>query len=115
MATAADYHSLEEATNWYLSDQDFGIPEVEAVMSKVFSESRTGIEAAAWAHYWRDLNIYKENLRDNMSDAGMAPKVSQPFFLCYFKFLVKIYIICVDAGQIEDSSIGRAGLNGDRY
>jgi hypothetical protein len=27
MATAADYHSLEEATNQYLSDQDFGVPD----------------------------------------------------------------------------------------
>jgi hypothetical protein len=115
MVTAADYRSLEEAANRYLSDQDFGVPEVEAVMSKVFGESRTGIEATAWAHYWRDLNIYKENLRDNMSDAGMAPKVSQPCFPCYFKFLVKIYIICVDARQIGDSSIGRAGLNGNQY
>jgi hypothetical protein len=84
MATAAYYLSLEEAANRYLSDPNFGVPEVEAVMSKVFGESRTGIEAAAWVHYWRDLNIYEENLRDNMSDAGMAPKVSQPFFPYYF-------------------------------
>jgi len=77
---------------------------VEAVMLKVFGERHTGIEAAA--HCWRDVNIYEENLRDNMSDAGMASKVSQPFFLCYF--LVKIYIICVDARQIGDSSISTA-------
>ena len=76
---AADHRSLEEATNQYLSDQDFGVPEVEAMMSKVFSESRTGIEAAAWTHYWRDLNIYEENIRDNMHDAGIAPNVYHSF------------------------------------
>ena len=47
MVTAAEHRSLEEAANQYLSDQDFGVPEVEAVMSKVFGESRTGIEAVA--------------------------------------------------------------------
>ena len=91
MVTAAEHRSLEEAANQYLSDQDFGVPEVEAVMSKVFGESRTGIEAVAWTHYWRDLNIYEENIRDNTCDAGMAPNVSLPFFLWYF--LAKIYII----------------------
>jgi hypothetical protein len=100
MVTAADHHSLEEATNQYLSDQDFGVPEVKAVMLKVFGESCTRIEAMAWTHYWKDLNIYEENLRDNTCDAGKAPNVSLPFFLWYF--LVKIYIICVDAGQIGD-------------
>ena len=46
MATAGDYHSLEEAANRYLSNQDFGVPEVEAVMLKVFGESRTRICAS---------------------------------------------------------------------
>ncbi|KAF8809454.1 hypothetical protein BYT27DRAFT_7283765 [Phlegmacium glaucopus] len=75
MTTAADHRSLEEATKRYLLELDFGIPEIEAVMSKVFSESHSGIEATAWTVYWQDLNIYEENLRDNMSDAGIAPKM----------------------------------------
>jgi hypothetical protein len=35
-------HSLVEATNWYLSSQDFGIPQVEAVIiaiSNFFGDS----------------------------------------------------------------------------
>ncbi|KAF8810109.1 hypothetical protein BYT27DRAFT_7254062 [Phlegmacium glaucopus] len=74
MTTTADRRSLEEAADRYLLEPDFGIPEVEAVMVKVFSKSRSGIEATAWTVYFRDLNIYEENIRDNMSDVGIAPK-----------------------------------------
>jgi hypothetical protein len=78
MVTAANHHSLEEATNWYQLVQDFGVPKVRIVMLKVFGESCTRIEAVAQTHYQRNLNIYEENLKGNMCDAGTVP--FQPSF-----------------------------------
>ena len=75
MATLPGIHALENAANWYLTDANFGMVEIETIMSKVFCNNPNGTEAFAWAEFWMQLNIYKEKVSAS-EEAGEAPKVS---------------------------------------
>jgi hypothetical protein len=79
MVTAIEFCTLEDAANWYLTENDYGVPEVEAIMAKIFGNNRKGTEAIAWAKYWTELNIYEEKVKDGAgsTDLGQAPKVHQ--------------------------------------
>jgi hypothetical protein len=67
------------AMNQYLNENDYGVPEVEAIMAKIFGNNRKGTEAIAWAQYWTELNKYEEKVKDGAGgiDLGQAPKVRQ--------------------------------------
>ena len=43
-------------------------------MDSVFGTNRTGDEAASWARYWLDLNVYEERLwtADNAGDVPIV-------------------------------------------
>ena len=75
MVTATEFCILEDAANRYLTENDYGVPEIEAVMAKIFGNNRKGTKAIAWAQYWTKLNIYEERVRDG--DHGQVPKVRQ--------------------------------------
>ena len=79
IVTATEFHALEDATNWYLTANDYGVPEVEAIMAKIFDNNHKGPEAIAWAKYWTELNKYEEKVKDGVgsTDLGQAPKVHQ--------------------------------------
>jgi len=47
------------------------VPEVENVMVQIFGANCIGSEAKAWMKYWKELNIYKEQLKDS-EDAGVG-------------------------------------------
>ena len=75
MVTTTEFCTLEDAANWYLTENDYGVPEIEAIMAKIFGNNHKGTEAIAWAQYWTELNIYEERVRDG--DHGQVPKVRQ--------------------------------------
>jgi len=79
MVTAIKFRALEGAMNQYLTENDYGVAEVEEIMAKIFGNNRKGTEAIAWAKYWTELNIYKEKVKDGAgsTDLGQAPKVHQ--------------------------------------
>ena len=74
MVTATEFRALEDAVNWYLTENDYGMPEVEAIMAKIFSNNTSkGTEAVVWARYWTELNIYEEKVKDaGSTDLGQA-------------------------------------------
>ena len=49
MVTATDFRTLEDAVNWYLTEKNYGVLEVEAAMTKIFGDNHKGTEALAWA------------------------------------------------------------------
>jgi hypothetical protein len=79
MVTATKFCALEDAVNRYLTENDYGVPEVEVIMAKIFGNNHQGTEAIAWAKYWTELNKYKEKVKDGagITDLGQAPKVHQ--------------------------------------
>jgi hypothetical protein len=78
---SADFRALTDASQRYLAQQDFGVPEVENVMNQVFGANRIGGEAETWTKYWRELNIYEEQLRTSEGvDVGAPPQV------CFYSY-----------------------------
>jgi hypothetical protein len=75
MATLPGIHALENVANWYLTDTNFSMVEIETIMSQVFCDNPNGTEALAWAEFWTQLNIYEEKVSAG-EEAGEAPKVS---------------------------------------
>ena len=73
MVTQKQFNALKNASNSYLSNDEFGIRDIENVMNDIFGTECTGDEAVSWACYWNELNIYEENLRNGGS--GDVPKV----------------------------------------
>src|ERR1700683_189324 len=81
MLSATNFHALTDASHRYLTQKDFGVPEVENVMVQIFGANRIGGEAKAWTEYWRELNIYEERLRDSEGvDVGAPPQV------CFYSY-----------------------------
>ena len=72
---------LKNAAQKYLNNLAFGVPEVAELMAEIFSNNPTGTDALAWSVYWRELNIYKESLRDGKGDYK-APEVYLILFKC---------------------------------
>jgi len=57
------------------------VPNVENVMVQIFGTNCIGGEAKAWMKYWKELNIYKEHLRDSKGvDVGAPPQV------CFYSY-----------------------------
>jgi hypothetical protein len=81
MATPPGIQALESAAHRYLTDENFGVVEIDTVMSKVFRDNPDGAEALAWAAFWTQLNIYEEKVRGG-EEAGEAPKVSSDLLSC---------------------------------
>jgi hypothetical protein len=73
MLSVADFRTLTDVSERYLAQKDYGIPEVENVMVWIFGTNRIGGEAEAWTKYWRELNIYEEQLQEGVD--GAPPKV----------------------------------------
>ena len=63
MVATKDYDALHTASHHFLSDDNFGCPDIEDVMNSVFDSNCTGEEAVLWVHYWVELNMYKESLQ----------------------------------------------------
>ena len=63
MVSQKQYNTLKNASDSYLSHEDFGIRDIENVMSEIFGSERTGDEAVSWTRYWNELNVYEERLR----------------------------------------------------
>ena len=63
MVAAKDYDALHTVSCRFLSDNNFGCPDIEDVMNSVFGSDRTGEEAVLWARYWIELNMYEESLQ----------------------------------------------------
>lgn len=61
-----------------MSYENFGIRDIENIMSEVFGSERTGDEAASWTRYWNDLNVYEECLRVTQNGGDM-PTVCTDF------------------------------------
>ena len=62
MVSAQHYDALSSASSHFLSDENFGIPDIENVMDTVFGSERSGKEAELWKQYWNELNVYEEAL-----------------------------------------------------
>ncbi len=77
MVSQKQYNALKKASDSYLSQENFGIRDIEDIMSDVFGSERAGDEAVSWARYWNDLNMYEEHLRDTACTGGTrnAPMV----------------------------------------
>ena len=63
MVATKDYDALHTASRCFLSDDNFGCPDIEDVMNSVFDSNRTGEEAMSWVRYWVELNTYEESLQ----------------------------------------------------
>ena len=75
MVATKDYDTLHTASCHFLSDDNFGCPDIEDVMNSVFGSNRTGEEAVLWVHYWVELNMYKESLQTGVvEDVPMVHK-----------------------------------------
>lgn len=78
MVSQKQYNTLKNASDSYLSQEDFGIRDIENVMSEIFGSERSGEEAVSWTHYWNELNVYEERLRDS-HNGGDVPTVCTVF------------------------------------
>ena len=75
MVATKDYDALHTASRHFLSDDNFGCPDIEDVMNSVFDSNRTGEEAMLWARYWVELNTYEESLQTGVvEDVPMMRK-----------------------------------------
>jgi len=74
MVSAQHYDVLSNVSSRFLSDENFGVPDIENVMNTVFGSERSGKEAESWKQYWNELNVYEEALRlgDNIGDVPMV-------------------------------------------
>ncbi|KAK0486424.1 hypothetical protein IW261DRAFT_1559825 [Armillaria novae-zelandiae] len=71
-----DYEKLCQASQAFLSDSNFGHPEVENVMSMVFGSYQTRLDdpnAKAWSSYWTNLANYEEKRREGLTVS--VPKI----------------------------------------
>ena len=75
MVSQKQYNILKNASDSYLSHEDFGIRDIENIMSDIFGSERTRDEAVSWTRYWNELNVYEECLRVT-HNGGDVPKVS---------------------------------------
>ena len=71
MVSQKHYNTLKNASDSYLSHEDFGIRNIENVMSEIFGSERTGDEAVSWTRYWNELNVYEEHLRVTHNGADL--------------------------------------------
>ena len=78
MVSQNQYNTLKKAPDSYLSHEDFGIRDIENVMSEIFGSERAGEEAVSWTRYWNELNVYEERLRVT-HNGGDVPKVCTEF------------------------------------
>ena len=62
MVSTQHYDALSSALSHFLSDENFGVPDIKNVMNTVFGSKRSGKEAELWKQYWNELNIYEEAL-----------------------------------------------------
>jgi hypothetical protein len=76
MVSQKQYKALKNASNSYLSNEEFGIRDIENVMSEIFGTERTGDEAVSWARYWNELNVYEENLRVMSESESLAAETT---------------------------------------
>ena len=75
MVATKDYDTLHTASRRFLSDDNFGCPDIEDVMNSVFDSNRTGEEAVSWVRYWVELNMYEESLQTGVvEDVPMVRK-----------------------------------------
>ena len=74
MVSTQHYNTLSSASSHFLSDENFGIPDIENVMNIVFGSDHSGKEAVSWKQYWNELNVYEEALRlgGNTADVPMV-------------------------------------------
>ena len=74
MVSTQHYDALSNASSRFLSDENFGVPDIENVMNNVFGSERSGREAESWKQYWNELNMYEEALRlgHNIGDVPMV-------------------------------------------
>ena len=75
MVATKDYDALHTTSCRFLSDDNFGCPDIEDVMNSVFDSNHTGEEAVSWVHYWVELNTYEESLQTGVvEDVPMMRK-----------------------------------------
>ena len=75
MVATKDYDTLHMASRCFLSDDNFGCPDIEDIMNSVFGSDHTGKEAVSWVRYWIELNMYEESLRTRVvEDVPMVRK-----------------------------------------
>ena len=74
MVSAQHYEVLSTASCCFLSDENFGIPDIENIMNTVFGSDHFGKEAVSWKQYWNELNMYEEALclGGNIGDIPMV-------------------------------------------
>ena len=63
MVSAQHYDALSSASSCFLSDENFGVPDIENEINTVFGSKHSGKETESWKQYWNELNMYKEALR----------------------------------------------------
>ena len=75
MVSAQHYEVLSSASSRFLSDEIFGIPDIENIMNTVFGSDHSGKEAVSWKQYRNELNMYEEALRlgGNIGDVLFIP------------------------------------------
>jgi len=62
---------LSNMSSCLLSDEIFGIPDIENVMNAVFGSNCSRKEAVSWKQYWNELNMYEEALHLGGNIAGV--------------------------------------------
>ena len=74
MVSTQHYDVLSNASSRFLSDKNFGVPDIENVMNNVFGSKCSRREAESWKQYWNELNMYEEalHLGDNIGDVLMV-------------------------------------------
>ena len=74
MVSTQYYDTLSSVSSHFLSDENFGVPDIENVMNTVFGSEHSRKEAESWKQYWNELNVYEEalHLGDNIGDVLMV-------------------------------------------
>ena len=74
MVSTQHYDVLSNTSSHFLSDKNFGVPDIENVMNNVFGSKCSRREAESWKQYWNELNMYEEalHLGDNIGDVLMV-------------------------------------------
>jgi hypothetical protein len=81
MLSATDIQVLTDASQRYLTQNDFGVPGIKNVMGQIFGTNHISGEAEAWTKYWRELSICEEQLRESTGvDIGAPPQV------CFYSY-----------------------------
>ena len=66
--TKEGYDKLCNASQRFLQEQSFGIPQIEIVMEGIFgdyTQRMTSAEAQSWAIYWSALVNFEQLMRDS--------------------------------------------------